>query len=71
MNIYTCAEFTGFWPVGTAAIVIAEDQQDAADSLSVKLKAHGLIGDAKPEEMILFPDPNGMESVRILRDGDY
>lgn len=70
MKIYTCTTFTGHRPVGSAAVVIAEDAQDAADSLNVKLKAAGLKGDATAEKMIEFPaDPR--ESIRILCDGDY
>lgn len=70
MKVFTCTTFKGFWPVGSAAVVLAEDQSDAARSLNVKLKAHGLEGDAEPQDMIEFP-ADQKESIRILCDGEY
>lgn len=69
-KIYTCKTFTGHWPVGTAAVVIAKNQIEAADKLNAALKEVGLKGDAEPSEMVLFPlGPN--DDVRILNDGNY
>lgn len=70
MKAFTCTKFTGHYPVGVAAVVIAEDQEDAADMLNSKLISYHLVGDAKPEDMIQFP-ANEMESVRVLCDGEY
>lgn len=70
MKVFTCTKFTGVWPVGTAAVVIAEDAQDAADSLNVKLRSRGLKGDADASGMEEFPSDT-RESIRILCDGEY
>jgi len=75
MKIYTNNRFTGFYPVGTAAVVRAESKEDAAELLNVELKACGLPADAKPEDMVLFADWSELvewsDGVRILCVGDY
>jgi len=71
MKVFTCNNFSGHYPVGTAAVVIAETREEAAEDLNHKLKSqHSLPGDAKPEDMIEFPS-DCRESVRILCDGNY
>jgi len=67
--IYTCVNFTGYWPIGTSAVVEASDELQAAYFLNEKLKEQGLLGDAKPEDMTPFSREVG--SVRILCDGNY
>jgi hypothetical protein len=70
MNTYTCTGFIGHWPVGTAAVVIANDPQDAAMKLNAALKLNGLPSSALPIDMRPFPaDP--ADDVRILCDGNY
>lgn len=69
MNIYTNNQFTGYYPVGSAAIVRADSPKAAADKLNHMLKLMDLPGDAKAKDMKPFPD--GVETVRILVDGDY
>lgn len=66
MNIYTNATFNGHYPVGTAAVVVAKDQLEAARELSNELLRIGLPQDVNPSEMIEIK-----EGVRILCDGDY
>ena len=68
MKIWTNAKFEGFYPVGSAAVVIAENASDAADYLSMFLSELGL-ENAKEEDMeeLLFVDGQ----VRILCDGNY
>lgn len=70
MKAFTCTSFIGFYRAGTAAVVIADNQEDAADMLNGKLKAEGLKADAEAKDMIEFP-ANERESVRILCNGDY
>lgn len=71
MNIYTCTDFKGHYPVSTAAVVIAQDRESAAAKLNGDLRNLGLPGDATQESMIpLIPDPN-YPVCRILCDGDY
>jgi hypothetical protein len=66
MNIYTCTTFTGHWPVGTAAVVQAETQAEAAELLQDALSEAGLPQDVHPEQMELLQVP-----ALILNDGDY
>ena len=71
MKVFTCTKFTGHWPVGSAAVVIAETAAEAAEDLNHKLRTqYSLIGDAKAEDMLPFP-ANEMESIRVLCDGNY
>jgi hypothetical protein len=68
--IYTNNESSGHWPVGIAAIVIADTPEEAADILNLELKRLGLPGDGEAKDMIPFPQVVG-EDCRILRDGNY
>lgn len=70
MKVFTCTNFTGHYPVGVAAVVIAETAEDAAEDLNYKLRERGLPGDATPQSMMEFP-ADGRESIRILCDGNY
>ncbi len=64
--VYTCTTFTGHWPVGCAAVVIATSPLTAAAALNKALRDVGLPPDARPDDM------ERMDSgVRILNDGDY
>ena len=71
MKTWTCNNFTGYWPVGTAAVVYHETQAAAAELLNFVLKEKGLRGDAKPEDMQEFPSDVRGPQVRVLNDGDY
>jgi len=73
MRIYTSNDFHGFWPVGTAAVIVAHDEATA------RLKLIAALGERKIQpppgksldDFTLVPlDPTKPE-VRILRDGDY
>ena len=67
MNRYYCTNFTGHWSVPVAALVMAYDQAQAAYQLNYALRNHGLEGDAKPEDMMIWTD----DEVIILSDGNY
>jgi hypothetical protein len=77
MNVYTCNTFTGYYPVGTAATVIAGKDFVARNRLNKFLKKVGLPGDAKTKDMkflVAIKDPffsEPKETVRILSDGNY
>ena len=58
MNVYTCTEFPGHYPLGVAAVIVAEDD---AGFPSATLASIG--------EMILINTT--VRSVNILGDGDY
>jgi hypothetical protein len=68
MNIYTNTSFTGHWPVGTAAVVRAENAEEAAEILTAELRNHGLRDTVSADEMT--PLPKGKCAV-VLNDGDY
>jgi hypothetical protein len=70
LRVFSCTDFTGYYPVGSAAIVMAMNSEDAATMLNRDLRSIGLPGDASPENMIPFPDEND-RLVRILNDGNY
>lgn len=71
MNVYTCT-FVGHYPVGAAAVVVAESEQKAATALIIELVRQGL-GPPKNTlsglelEILDIQDP----AVTILLDGDY
>lgn len=68
MKLWTNKKFTGHWPVGTAAVVVAADATLAADYLNLFLAEQGL-PDTKPEDFEEIPHKEG--EVRILCDGNY
>ena len=61
MNVYT--------NTGTAAVVVAVNQSQAASLLEQELIKHGLFVTIKPEEMILVDRTNC--NVQVLSNGDY
>lgn len=68
MNIWTCNDFVGYWPVGTAAVVRAVSAEDAAHLLSKQLSHIGLGQDISANQMQPFTENT---DVRILCDGNY
>lgn len=42
MNLYTCTDHDGHWPVGVASIVIAENKEEAKELLKSELSKQGL-----------------------------
>lgn len=69
MNIYTCTKFNGFYPVGTAAVVVANTARFAAAQLNYELAELGLNPTAKQEDMVLIN--TDAPNVVILCDGNY
>lgn len=69
MNVYTNNEFKGHYPVGSAAVVAADSQYEAAVFLSATLESIGLKQNIMPEHMILV-DRSQINCV-ILNDGNY
>ncbi len=66
MNVYTCKGFTGHYPVGTSAVVIANDENDAKTLLERKLAEIGL-----PQEVEVTEIDKRWSQVIILNDGNY
>ncbi len=76
MRVYTCKELLGRWPVGTAAVVVANDRGHAKSLLEAKAKEHGLLGttDLKgtPLKLDDFIEVNiTSANAVLLLDGDY
>lgn len=69
MNIYTCTKFTGHYPVGVAAVIAANNPEDALSALNNALVGAGLTGDAKLED--IRPFDHQTTYVSILNDGNY
>ena len=70
MNIYTHTKFTGHYPVGVAAVIIAPDRAKAIAKLNDTLRANGLFADAQERDLV----PLMIDEVpvcRILNDGNY
>lgn len=69
MNVYTITGFKGHWPVGTAAVVVAQTAAMAAQALEEALRQQGLhqmVDPAKMERLSTYAP-----SIRILNDGNY
>jgi hypothetical protein len=69
LNTWTVAGFEGHYPVGTAAIVTAENVEMAIKLLESELSRIGLTQEIKPEQLI--PMVTSSRKVRILCDGNY
>lgn len=68
MKVFTCTKFTGHWPVGVAAVSVAENQEAAAEYLNLALLEIGLAGDAFPTDMV---EAEMNPGATVLHDGDY
>jgi hypothetical protein len=67
MRVFTSNDFTGHWPVGTAAVVVAEDKEAAKKLLTAKLKAEGLKFDGTLREINIHSTAEAI----ILNNGNY
>lgn len=69
MKLFVNKTFSGFYPVGTSAVVIAKTKEDAAKLLSDKLKELHLDQEIAVKDM----DELSMKTagVFILQDGEY
>jgi hypothetical protein len=63
--IFVSTDFTGHWPVGTAAVVRAPDEEVAVAILCEKLREQGLPQDKAPTVQRFEGE------VAILQDGNY
>lgn len=67
MRLFACTDHPGFWPVGVASIVVAEDEQQATDLLLAALEARRLRVASFTLTEIDLTTPSAI----ILCDGDY
>lgn len=69
MKTWTCTDFKGHYPVGTALVVTADNVQLAITMVETQLIQMGLQQTIKPVQLV--PLPTHHRHVRILCDGDY
>ena len=70
MKVFTCVnDFDGFWPVGTSALIIADDAEHAKVLLEAELDKIRL-GQIVPYESIKEVSLDEPKAI-ILNDGDY
>jgi len=70
MKTYTCDNFIGHYPVGTAAVIVAEDEVMADLYLRAALKEEGL--EQPADKVLVFKKVNtGKPFVDILCNGNY
>lgn len=69
MRVWTCNDFKGMWPVGSAAVVVAKDEEQARRILDWDLRQRGLDG-LRDSDRIIEIDTDTPD-VRVLNDGDY
>ena len=65
MRVWTCTDFPGVWPVGTAAVIVAETEEEAAKLLGEEIGRRGTVRFTL-EEL----DLTTARAV-VLNDGDY
>lgn len=69
MNVWTNANFNGHYPVGSAAVVVCENAEEAARLLMAALAEVGLKQAVSADDMKLLDI--SFRHVDILVDGDY
>ena len=68
MNVWICDDFEGYWPVGTAAVIAAETEDEALALLDAELKEHGLPQSAS---VTVYRFSQDKPQAYIIRDGNY
>lgn len=70
MTVFAISRFTGIYPTGTAAVIVAETKEQAIEQIREWQKEQGLKQDEANEIQVDIVDPN-QESYLMLCDGDY
>lgn len=70
MRVFYSNNFRGHYPVGTSAVIVARDKDEAHVLLTSKLIGMGL--PPRPDDNITIHEvPTDCTSVTVLQDGDY
>jgi hypothetical protein len=69
MKLFTCNNFKGHWPVGSAAVIVAKNHKEATRLLREELEKRKLPQD-NHRYTIEEVNPNKTQ-VLILHDGNY
>lgn len=67
MKVFSCRDHAGFWPVGTASVIVAPTKTKARMLLRAALLEAGLSGHGFTLQEVPLDEPR----VLILNDGDY
>lgn len=65
-RVFVCNDFHGYWPVGTAAVVIAASEADARRYLGNELERRGL-----KQATFTLRDLTDFLGAEVLCDGNY
>lgn len=68
MKVWYSTQFEGHWPVGCAAVVVAETREDAAIELEVQCIEHCIPQSIDPDTLIEID--LSVEQAIILNDGN-
>lgn len=73
MKVFTCSDFTGVYPVGTAAVVVAADEAAARDLMRAQLMQLAKVsrGYVPSDDFTLQELATDLPHVVVLCDGDY
>ena len=71
MKVFTSSDFPGFWPVGSAAVVVARSKRGAATLLRNVLIHKGLIKKGVEDDFTLEELDLSEPHTAILCDGNY
>lgn len=69
MRVWTCNDFKGYWPVGSAAVVVADSESEARAALDDELRRMGLDGLRDRDEVVELDTTS--PRVSVLWDGNY
>jgi hypothetical protein len=70
MNVYTCKDHDGHFPVGVASIVVADSEDEAREILDAELKANGLKPFARCPYTLVSLSTSSPKAI-VLNNGDY
>ncbi|MEE9386368.1 MAG: hypothetical protein V3V08_23385 [Nannocystaceae bacterium] len=68
MRIYVCTDFTGHYPVGVSAVIVAESEGEAVNVLESELIRIGL---EQSDPVTVVELDTAVSSAHILCDGNY
>lgn len=68
MRVFTCSDFSGHYPVGVAAVLVGESEEDVREEFAAILAGVGLR--LRGDETFIELDTT-RQNVRVLCDGDY
>lgn len=67
MKLFVCNDHGGHWPVPTASVVLAKDEDEAKAILSKELERRGL----RSSDFTLVELDCARKQVVVLSDGEY